>query len=411
VGNSDLSGESKMKKILIVDNDRIFLKLMTRLLKNEGHQVVTAENGLRALDILTAYIPDIIFIDLVMPNIDGMMLCKIIQNFDTLKEARVVILSATAAEEMMDVTQLDVDGYIAKGPFSETRKHILDIIDQAAEEKSLSKKILGIENRYPRGITEELLIAKKQFETILENMSEGVAEINSEGRIIYANPSMFELMNRPKHKLLGTYFIDLFSGTDRRKVLGLINKKGHNSKNLTEDSPVRVNDNLITLDFLRFEEYGFTGIIVNDVTGRKHIEEELRLAKESAEKANSAKSHFLATMSHELRTPLSHIIGFSELLVDKKLGDLNDTQYEYLTDILESGMHLLSLVNDILDLSKVEAGKMDLNLTDLDLKTHLENSSIIVKDKASEKGIQLVLDLKEAPNRIKADERKFNQGG
>ena len=92
-----------MKKILIVDNDRILLKLITRLLENEGHRVVTAENGIKALDIINDYIPDIIFIDLVMPNIDGMMLCRIIQSIDKLKDAKVVILSATAAEELVDV--------------------------------------------------------------------------------------------------------------------------------------------------------------------------------------------------------------------------------------------------------------------------------------------------------------------
>jgi signal transduction histidine kinase len=166
---------------------------------------------------------------------------------------------------------------------------------------------------------------------------------------------------------------------------------------------------LVTLDFLPFKEYGFTGVIINDVTERKQIEEELKLAKDSAERANSAKSHFLATMSHELRTPLNHIIGFAELLVDNKLGELNSTQQEYLTDILESGMHLLALVNDILDLSKVEAGKMELNLAVFDLESHLENCSVVVKEKAMQKGIEVKLDIAKAPATVKADERKFRQ--
>ena len=93
----------------------------------------------------------------------------------------------------------------------------------------------------------------------------------------------------------------------------------------------------------------------------------------AAEQASRTKSAFLANMSHELRTPLNAIIGFSEVLLEKMFGEVNDKQLDYLKDIHSSGKHLLSLINDILDLSKIEAGRMELDVADFDLRSALEN--------------------------------------
>ena len=102
-----------------------------------------------------------------------------------------------------------------------------------------------------------------------------------------------------------------------------------------------------------------------EIAERERAEEELRKAWDLAETASRSKSAFLANMSHELRTPLNAIIGFSELLLDGESGELNPTQKNYLGDVLESSRHLLSLINDILDLSKVEAGKMELEVREI----------------------------------------------
>jgi signal transduction histidine kinase len=126
-------------------------------------------------------------------------------------------------------------------------------------------------------------------------------------------------------------------------------------------------------------------------------------------RANQAKSDFLAGMSHELRTPLNAVIGFSQLLQNPKAGDLSERQHQYVKDILESGQHLLALINDILDLSKVESGKMELELSEFLLPGLLRDSLIMVKEKALRHGIDLTVEAAADVCEVRADERKVKQ--
>jgi len=157
-------------------------------------------------------------------------------------------------------------------------------------------------------------------------------------------------------------------------------------------------------------------LIGTDNTARKEVEAErkrfeLTLEEKNIEleHASRMKSEFLATMSHELRTPLNAIIGFSEALKDGLMGRMSDTQLEYITDIFSSGQHLLSLINDILDLSKVEAGMMTLNLESVDIKSLLSNSLSIVKEKAMAQRIRLELEVDEGLGVCQLDARKTKQ--
>jgi signal transduction histidine kinase len=127
------------------------------------------------------------------------------------------------------------------------------------------------------------------------------------------------------------------------------------------------------------------------------------------EVASQHKSEFLANMSHELRTPLNAIIGFSEVLAEGMFGEINDKQAEYLRDILDSGRHLLSLINDILDLSKIEAGRMELELEDFDLPGAIDNALTLVRERAGRRGIALGRAIDGRVGTIRADERKVKQ--
>ena len=136
---------------------------------------------------------------------------------------------------------------------------------------------------------------------------------------------------------------------------------------------------------------------------------EIEIKSRQLEVASQHKSEFLANMSHELRTPLNAIIGFSEVLTDRMFGELNEKQEEYLKDIYASGTHLLSLINDILDLSKIEAGRMELELTDFDLPTAIENALMLVRERAGRRSIALQTNLDSRLGQIQADERKIRQ--
>jgi len=137
--------------------------------------------------------------------------------------------------------------------------------------------------------------------------------------------------------------------------------------------------------------------------------QELEVKSRELAAASQHKSEFLANMSHELRTPLNAIIGFSEVLSERMFGDLNEKQEEYLKDIHASGTHLLSLINDILDLSKIEAGRMELELTDFHLPTALDSALTLVRERAGRRGIALHLSIDDRLGQIQADERKVRQ--
>jgi signal transduction histidine kinase len=147
------------------------------------------------------------------------------------------------------------------------------------------------------------------------------------------------------------------------------------------------------------------GLAIENVRLFAEIEQKSR----ELEEASRHKSEFLANMSHELRTPLNAIIGFSEVLLERYFGELNEKQDDYLKDVVSSGHHLLALINDILDLSKVEAGRMELEVAPFDVGHALEAGIVMVKERASKKGIALALAVGDDVGRVEADERKIKQ--
>jgi len=158
----------------------------------------------------------------------------------------------------------------------------------------------------------------------------------------------------------------------------------------------------ISLSPLETEEGLFVSSAIRDVTERKHFEQAIQ-------HANRMKSEFLANMSHELRTPLNGIIGFSEFLVDEKPGKLNDKQREYLNDILNSGRHLLQLINDVLDLSKVEAGKMELFSEMFSLPKAVDEVCSVISPLAKKKNIAIRKDIASGIESVTLDQQKFKQ--
>ncbi len=251
------------KKILVIDNDDFVLEWMRDLLTEEGHEVVTASDGLSALDILEGYVPDVVFVDLIMPNISGDKVCRIIRKRPHLNDVYLAVVSATMTEEPAR-SNLGADAYIAKGPIVEMSESILDAVAQAGQaaarppaETTPSPQTL---NR--RGITKELLAIQRHIEIILNNISEGILELNIDGKIIYANNAGLSLFGGNEEKLLGCPLTDLFDGEDRKKIADLLDDIGSGAPEITDPVMLRFNGETLSIKMLPIEDNLIWYIIV-----------------------------------------------------------------------------------------------------------------------------------------------------
>ncbi len=257
------------------------------------------------------------------------------------------------------------------------------------------------------GIQLGIVIQRKRAEEELKKLYRAVEQspatvviTDVKGEIQYVNPRFTQLTSYMPEEAIGktpkllssgihpqSFYAELWETIlSGREWFGTFCNRKKNGELYWESasiSPVRDESGAIT-NFVAVKE---------DITKLLKYEEELKLAKETAENANRAKSDFLAGMSHELRTPLNAIIGFSEVLKEQFFGPLTEKQEEYVSDILESGRHLLSLINDILDLSKVEAGKMDLEPARISVGDLISGSLIMVKEKAARHRISIERDI------------------
>ena len=253
---------------------------------------------------------------------------------------------------------------------------------------------------------------------VISTMSDFLFLVDRQGKIFFANQAVLNNLKHEETEVLGKPFNLIVKKEDEERLFAKID----NIQTLPNSGVKIFETNLrtrsgqkipspLSLSLIKDKENKLQGIICigRDITELKRAEKKLIHAKEAAEAASIAKSEFLSNMSHELRTPLNHILGFTELILDKHLGPLNLVQQEYLTDVHTSSNHLLSLINDILDLSKIETGKFELQLSDVNLKAVLESSLIIIKDQAVKHGLQLSFRCADISEIIRADERKLKQ--
>jgi PAS domain S-box-containing protein len=258
--------------------------------------------------------------------------------------------------------------------------------------------------------------SEKRFRAVVEDQTDLICRFKPDGLLTFVNEAFCRFHGKRSDELIGANFFRAFSEEDAAVPSSQISSLPPDESVISFDHHLHSPDGRMVWHQYRVrrlssEKGGAREFqaVIQDITQRRQAEAAIHQTKDAAEAANLAKSQFLANMSHELRTPLNAIIGFSEILADKTFGELNDRQLKYSNNILNSGRHLLQLINDILDLAKVEAGRVELMRNTFNVSKALTEVQTIVKTLANKKHINLESYVAANLPELFADEAKFKQ--
>ncbi|MEO8621221.1 MAG: PAS domain S-box protein [bacterium] len=290
-----------------------------------------------------------------------------------------------------------------------------------AQDAIIGYLLIGTDNTARKQIEEERMkldqrLRDQHFYTrsLIESNIDALMTTDPRGIITDVNKQTEALTGCTRDELIGAPFKNYF--TDSSRAEAGINRVLNEGKVTNYELTARARDGKLTVvsynaTTFHDRDRRLQGVFASarDMTDLKRIEQALQQKNVELEDASRMKSEFLANMSHELRTPLHAIIGFSEVLKDGMMGEMTDQQRGFISDIFSSGKHLLSLINDILDLSKVEAGKMTLDVEPVDVPSLFANSLSIIREKAAVRRIRLSMKSQNEIGTVHADARKVKQ--
>jgi len=315
--------------------------------------------------------------------------------------------------------------YLLKRLFISNLKAIEGFVTDVKEENNLSKRLeIGGGDEFIRlsaGINSmllnlersrnELMHRESEKQALLNSLNEVLLYFDSELRIVWANGKVYKYFGKKPEEIIGHYHHELWK--EKSSLLAPFVKKAlKNGKTQSFDVNFREGSNwAVTIGSVRDSEGRLIGAVesILDITEVRKSEEKMLQAKIMAENASRSKSEFMSNMSHELRTPLNSVIGFSDLLKEETFGTLNAKQLKFVNNISTSGKHLLRLINDILDLSKIEAGKMDFHCMEFSVREKLEEVKNTLFPVSSKKKINVTLEIEDGIDTIYTDEGKFVQ--
>ncbi|HEX6707319.1 MAG TPA: hybrid sensor histidine kinase/response regulator [Albitalea sp.] len=331
-------------EILLVEDSATQAARLRYLMESNGYRTRLAGNGRQALQAMRERKPGLVLSDVVMPEMDGYQLCRTIKSDPLLRETPVILV--TSLTDPKDI---------------------------------VSGLECGADNFVRKPYADDYLLKRIQHVLINQELRRNDVNRMELGIMVY--------LGGQKH----------FINAERQQILDLLIS--------TYEQAVSVNEELQARE-LQINE--LNAHLARRATELEQINAEIARKNLELQRASGMKSEFVANMSHELRTPLNAIMGFSEMLKDGLLGELPDRQRNASGAIFDSGMHLLALINDILDLSRIEAGKMELELEKVDVEDLLSNSAMMLKGRASAHQIRLHVEAKPAEP-VNIDRRKARQ--
>ncbi|MDK2830508.1 MAG: hypothetical protein PWQ75_260 [Methanolobus sp.] len=336
---------------------------------------------------------------------------------DELKAKNVVDL---LAPEHSDIGSEGMDNFRETGVaslYTQYQKANGEIFDA-----EVNAKIIEGENDLAQGIIrdiserkkaeEEIIRSEMKYRALFEKSNDAVLIHDLTGRILDINDKACTMFGYSKKDMMKINIIKLMHPDDIENTVAAMEKIKENKSWRNETRMIRADGSILHLDVsgsLIEAQGNIIQAVGRDITERIKAEEEKMQATIEAETASRSKSDFLATMSHELRTPLNSIIGFSDIILDGMAGNLEDKQEHYLQHISQSGRHLLNLINDILDISKIEAGKMELYPEIVDIRTSVSEIVTMTESLASRKNITVDIDMPDDMPLISADKSKIKQ--
>ena len=434
--------------VLVVDDEKMVRLFYADLLKNWGYQVLTAGDALEGLRKVEEGSVDVVLLDIMMPGMTGIDALKVLQELNP--DIPVIVVTAYPSyKHAIDSLKFGAYDFLAKGFPPEELAHAVKraverrrlMLENKRLMQELHEKVreLSLLNEVGRILTstlnwdEVLDLVMKESKEVLKAEASSLLLLDEKGEELH-----FAIALGEKGETLKDIKLKIGEG-----IAGWVAERGeplsvpdvHNEPRfcgrMDELSGFTTRSILCVPIWARGRVIGVIEVL-NRIDGSPFDNKDLELLSSVAmqagiaienaklvktledtnltlEKASRHKSEFLAKMSHELRTPLNAIIGFSEVLRDRLFGGLNERQVKYIENIHASGKHLLYLINDILDLSTIEAGKMELHPEDFSIPHALEGALTMIRPEAKKKALSLELEVGQGINTINADPGKFKQ--